>query len=67
MEMDDHVRAVAAGAAPSGYEPTGLARLTICENSTEVGVDWINGLVIHEGDADWHPWDPAIYEEQEER
>jgi hypothetical protein len=27
----------------------------------EVGVDWVNGLVIHEGDDDWHPWDEAVY------
>ena len=27
----------------------------------EVGVDWVNGLVLHEGDAQWHPWNPAVY------
>lgn len=28
---------------------------------TEVGVDWVNGLVLHENDTDWHAWDPTIY------
>jgi hypothetical protein len=27
----------------------------------EVGVDWDDGLVLHENDADWHPWDVAVY------
>lgn len=36
---------------------------TACSGGDEVGVDWSCGLVIHEGDADWHPWDVAIYGE----
>lgn len=31
------------------------------EHGAEVGVDWIGGLVLHENDAEWHPWDEAIY------
>ena len=30
-------------------------------HGAEVGVDWVNGLVIHEGDTDWHPWDETLY------
>lgn len=30
-------------------------------HQVEVGVDWENGLVLHEGDAEWHPWDEAVY------
>ncbi|WOF23825.1 hypothetical protein N8K70_03855 [Microbacterium betulae] len=33
-------------------------------HGAEVGVDWANGLVLHESDTEWHPWDPAIYEEK---
>lgn len=25
------------------------------EHGAEVGVDWVNGLVLHENDRDWHP------------
>lgn len=30
--------------------------------SEEVGVDWVNGLVLHAGDSEWHPWDGSIYD-----
>lgn len=32
----------------------------------EVAVDWINGLVLHREDADWHSWDDSIYGERGE-
>lgn len=35
--------------------------LTMLEHGAEVGVDWVSGLVLHEGDADWHPWDETVY------
>ncbi len=34
-----------------------------CTGGDEVGVDWMARLVLHEGDADWHAWDPEIYGE----
>lgn len=30
-------------------------------HGAEMAVDWVNGLVIHENDTDWHPWDEAVY------
>ncbi|GAA3730247.1 hypothetical protein GCM10022239_03550 [Leifsonia bigeumensis] len=33
----------------------------MAERGAEVAVDWVNGLVLHEGDAQWHSWDEAIY------
>lgn len=30
-------------------------------HGVEVAVDWSSGLVLHEGDAEWHPWDEAEY------
>lgn len=35
------------------------------DHGAEVGVDWANGLVLHENDAEWHPWDNAVYGEKE--
>lgn len=32
-------------------------------SGAEVGVDWANGLVLHENDAAWHYWDDATYGE----
>lgn len=37
-----------------------------CSGGAEVAVSWDEGLVLHEGDADWHPWDTEIYGEREE-
>lgn len=34
-----------------------------CTGGSEVAVSWTEGLVLHEGDADWHAWDPEIYGE----
>lgn len=34
-----------------------------CTGGDEVAVSWTEGLVLHEGDADWHAWDPEIYGE----
>lgn len=30
---------------------------------TEVGVDWVAGEVLHDGEdcPGWHPWDEAVY------
>jgi len=36
-----------------------------CKGGAEVGVDWVNGEVLHEDDEHWHPWDNAIYGEKE--
>jgi hypothetical protein len=36
-----------------------------CLGGAEIGVDWINRLVLHENDRDWHP-DPAQLEEIEQ-
>lgn len=41
------------------------ANLPLTDHGAEVGVDSVNGLVIHENCAEWHPWDPTIYEESE--
>lgn len=30
----------------------------------EVGIDWVNGLILHELDSDWHPWDESIFGER---
>ena len=27
----------------------------------EIAVSWDEGLVLHAGDADWHPWDESVY------
>lgn len=35
-----------------------------CLGGAEMGVDWINRLILHENDRDWHP-DPAQFEELE--
>lgn len=32
-----------------------------CTNDTEVAVDWQAGEILHEGDADWHPWDESVF------
>lgn len=34
------------------------------KHGAEVGVDWVNGLVIHENCAQWHEWDSEIYGEK---
>lgn len=39
---------------------------TTCDHGEEVGVDWVNGLVLHERDSGWHPWNPAIYGDKEQ-
>ena len=31
------------------------------DHGEEIGVSWEEGLVLHAGDADWHPWDEAVY------
>ena len=31
------------------------------DHGEEVGVDWASGLVLHEHDATWHPWDESVY------
>lgn len=31
------------------------------EHGAEVGLDWTTGVVLHENDQDWHPWDEAVY------
>lgn len=36
-----------------------------CRGGDEVGVDWVNGLVLHEHDVKWHRWDPTVYETEE--
>ena len=33
----------------------------MAEHGEEVAVSWDEGLVLHEGDADWHPWDEAVF------
>lgn len=38
-----------------------------CTHGAEVGVSWDEGLVLHEGDADWHPWDASVYGDHEIR
>lgn len=40
---------------------------TECSGGDELAVDWIEGLVLHRYDADWHPWDPTIYGEAENK
>ena len=33
----------------------------MAEHGEEVAVSWDEGLVLHEGDAAWHPWDEAVF------
>lgn len=33
-----------------------------CKGGAEVGIDWINHLVLHENDPDWH-LDPEFFAE----
>lgn len=39
-----------------------------CDNrqNGEAGVDWVNGLIIHHGDDNWHQWDAEVYEADKE-
>lgn len=38
-----------------------MTTTTRCTDGPTVAVSWDEGLVLHEGDADWHPWDEAVY------
>jgi hypothetical protein len=31
------------------------------DHGAEVAVDWMAGLVLHQGDTEWHPWDEAVF------
>lgn len=35
-----------------------------CTHGAEVAVDWETGEILHEGDADWHPWDESVFGER---
>lgn len=32
-----------------------------CSGGAEVAVSWDEGLVLHEGDDEWHLWDTEVY------
>ena len=57
VTVDRNVWGVRLEAATIVEEPSGPE----CGGGANMGVDWIAGKVIHEGDAGWRPWDEGIF------
>lgn len=36
-----------------------------CKGGEAVGIDYVNDLIIHEGDAEWHPMTPPASDPKE--